>query len=150
MKHLILFITMCSILSFLSCRSQHQIKDDIYMYGTREFESKAEKLNVSIEQAAMLASDYYFKNIYPDTRNYFLIFHSSDTQEYFFTLHIICGDNYIFTTVLNNPKRIKYNMSGIWVNGMTGEVKHVVTKQWTEVDLSHYPVNTYIKEIKKE
>ena len=141
---------MCSILSFWGCCSRKQIKNDIYCYGTEEFKSKAEKLNVSIEQAATLAADYYFKTIYPDTQRHLFIVHSSDTQECSFTLHIICGDNYIFTTVLHNPKRIEYNMSGIWVNGMTGEVKYVETKQWTEVDLSHYPVNTYIKRIKKE
>ena len=141
---------MCNIFSFLGCCSQTQIRNDIYQYGTKEFENKVEKFNVSAEQAVILASDYYFKTILPNIKKGVFIPYSTDTQEYFFTLDIVCGNNYIFTTVLHNPKLLKYNMTGIWVNGITKEVKYVKTKEWTNVDLSYYPVNTYIKGIKKE
>ena len=130
-------VTMCGIFSFLGCYSPTQVKSGIYQYGAKEFEDKMRKMNLSIEQAVILASDYYFKTVSPNS------------YEYSFELHIIYGDNYIFTTVLHNPKQLKYNMTGIWVNGMTGEVKYIETKKWTNVDLSHFPINTYVSRIKK-
>jgi hypothetical protein len=136
MKNAIM-ITVCSIFSFLSC-SPNQIKNDIYLYGTKEFENKVEQLNVSLEQAAILASEYYFTHLHPDV------------LEYFFTLHIICGNNYIFTTVLHNPKQLKYNLTGIWIDGITGEANYIETKKWTNVDLSQFPVDTYIMRLKNE
>lgn len=132
------YITMCNIFSLWGCCSQTQVKSDIYQYGTKEFENKMEKMNLSIEQAVILASDHYFEIVSPDS------------YEYSFVLHIMYGDNYIFTTVLHNPKQLKYNMTGIWINGMTGEVRYVETKKWTNVDLSHYPTNTYINKKRKQ
>jgi hypothetical protein len=130
---------MCNIFSFWGC-SQNKIKNDIYLYGTKEFENKVEKLNVSLEQAVMLASDYYFNNQCPDA----VVF------DYSFVLHIMYGDNYIFTTVLHNPKRFDYNMTGIWVDGMTGETRYIKTKKWTNlVDLNLLLAGRFTKRVNK-
>jgi len=129
---------MCSILSFLGCRSPHHIKNDIYLYGTDEFENKIQTLNVSLENAAVMASEFYFKAMAPEKVEAIVI------------LNIIQENFYIFTTVIHNPKQLEYNMTGIWVNGITGETKYVDTKKWTNVDLSRYPVSTFMKTIKNE
>jgi hypothetical protein len=132
MKYLML-ISMCSIFSIFGCAPK-----EIYLYGTEEFETKAKLRDVSLEQAARLASNYYYKELRPDK------------LEQSFTLHIIYNNNYIFTTVFNNAKRLKYNLTGIWINGMTGEVEYVKTKKCVNVDLKQFPKTTYITTMKNE
>lgn len=117
-KFKILFIM--GILSFLGCSQES--KQTIYKYNSEEYNQKIKEFNVSIGEAAELVSKFY------DEKNI-----SENKQE--ILLDIVLGDFYIFpsTPAFYNPKTTKYILSGIWINGKTGEVLEKDTEKYVKV-----------------
>jgi len=48
-----------------------------------------------------------------------------------------------------NLKLAKYNLSGIWINGKTKEIRNVNTDECVKVILPP-PTSTYLKDIRKQ
>ena len=70
----------------------------------------------------------------------------------FFELDIIYGDYYIFKPK-GEPYNLKtgnYNLSGIWINGNTGEIKEVKTNKNIKVILEYNSHISYTRRITKD
>jgi len=132
MKYLIL-LTLCSVFCFLGCSAK--VENDIYIYGTKEFDDKTEKLNITTEQAGDIAYEYYLTTISPRSKGPLF-------------LNIIYGDYYIFRTAPSNLK-VEYNMTGIWVDGVTGEARYVKTNKWVDSELIPFPGVQFLVGIKR-
>ena len=70
----------------------------------------------------------------------------------FFDLDIIYGDYYIFKPKWEpyNLKTGNYNLSGIWLNGNTGEIKEVKTNKRIKVILENTSHISYTRRIEKD
>jgi len=70
----------------------------------------------------------------------------------FFELDIIYGDYYIFKPKWEpySLKTANYNLSGIWINGNTGEIKEVKTNKSIEVILENTSHISYTRRIEKD
>ena len=70
----------------------------------------------------------------------------------FFELDIIYGDYYIFKPKweLYNLKTANYNLSGIWINGNSGEIKEVKTNKNIKVILEYNSHISYTRRITKD
>ena len=70
----------------------------------------------------------------------------------FFELDIIYGDYYIFKPKWE-PYSLKtgnYNLSGIWINGNSGEIKEVKTNKNIKVILEYNSHISYTRRITKD
>ncbi|MEB3004026.1 hypothetical protein [Capnocytophaga sp. G2] len=70
----------------------------------------------------------------------------------FFELDIIYGDYYIFKPK-GEPYSLKtgnYNLSGIWINGNTGEIKEVKTNKNIKILLEYNSHISYTRRIEKD
>jgi len=99
-------------LNTTSCVSKQQ--PTITVYGTPEFVQKQKQLKYRVADAAKRCADYLRQQNQP-------------TDSPWLKLDIIYGDHYIFKTrpYAYNLKLADYYLSGIWVNGETGEIKNV-------------------------
>jgi len=99
-------------LNTTSCVSKQQ--PTITVYGTPEFVQKQKQLKYRVADAAKLCADYLRQQ-------------NRSTDSSWLKLDIIYGDHYIFKTrpYAYNLKLADYYLSGIWVNGETGEIKNV-------------------------
>ena len=70
----------------------------------------------------------------------------------FFDLDIIYGDYYIFKPKWEpyNLKTGNYNLSGIWINGNTGEIKEVKTNENIKILLEYNSHMPYMRRITKD
>ncbi|PQL94926.1 hypothetical protein [Apibacter adventoris] len=112
-------------------------KEEFYIYGTSEFKEKEKELKISLEEAAQIYANYEFQ----------LLVNKKDTLSC--NLDIIYNNNYIFSPFLYNAKTGEYNLSGIWINGDTGEAKKIKTDKNIHIILK-IPKNYYKKEIIKK
>ena len=109
------------ILSFFGCVKKTEKL--IYMYNSEEYHQKITNFNISIDEAAQLASKFLIKE--------------KNINKGELVLNIVYGDYYIFSTTsyFYNPKTTRYNLSGVWVNGKTGDIIEKQTKDYVEVIL---------------
>lgn len=113
MNGLIRCITMLMMaLNTTSCVAKQQ--PTITVYGTPAFVQKQKQLKYRIAEAAALCADYLRQQNQP-------------TDSSWLKLDILYGDHYVFKTrpYAYNLKLADYYLSGIWVNGETGEIKNV-------------------------
>ncbi|WP_264847267.1 hypothetical protein [Capnocytophaga catalasegens] len=97
--------------------------EDIYVYGTDDFNKKEKSLNINLKQAFEICK-----------------LHINNTEKHL-KLSIIYGDYYIFYWgEVYNPK-IGYNLSGIWVNGENGEIKTVKTEKYINIGVFYIHSN---------
>ena len=118
-------------MGFFSCFSS---KSTAYFYGTSEFRNKVEGFDISIDQAAEICAKYIFEQ-------------NEDIDETFTSLQVVYKDYYIFSDFMFSPKSGRYNLSGIWINGNTGEIKEVSTKK---VVTFRVDITKNVKYIKKK
>ena len=91
------------------------------MYNSDEFNLKTSELEISLKDAINKYCEYKFAN---DS-----IIKLTIIMDYI----IIYDDNYIFPNTYYNLKTGIYNLSGFWINGNTGIIKEVRTKEYIKV-----------------
>ncbi|WP_146105676.1 hypothetical protein [Apibacter adventoris] len=95
-------------------------KEEFYIYGTSRFKEKEKELKISIEEAKKL----------------YLSVNQNETENY--SLAIIYGDSYIFNSILlYDLKTGIYTLSGIWINGNSGEINKIKTDKYIRISLSN-------------
>jgi hypothetical protein len=117
---------------FFSCEE----KKEVYVYRTEAFEIKEKSFKISLDDAVKKYREYILGKEEVD-------------NELFCRLDLIYGDNYIFKKNWEpyNSKTGYYNLSGIWVNGNTSEIKNVETKENIKVLLDPQKHIPYVKKI---
>ena len=120
--------------SIFSCK----VEKDIFIYRTKEFKKKEQTFKLSLDEAAQKCIKYILKE--------------EIANDGFFELDIIYGDYYIFKPKgeLYNLKTGNYNLSGIWINGNTGEIKEVKTNKRIKVILENTSHISYTRRIEKD
>ena len=120
--------------SIFSCK----VEKDISIYRTEEFKKKEQTFKLSLDEAGQKCIKYILKE--------------EIANDGFFELDIIYGDYYIFKPKgeLYNLKTGNYNLSGIWINGNTGEIKEVKTNKRIKVILENTSHISYTRRIEKD
>ena len=120
--------------SIFSCK----VEKDISIYRTEEFKKKEKTFKLSLDEAGQKCIKYILKE--------------EIANDGFFDLDIIYGDYYIFKPKreLYNLKTGNYNLSGIWINGNTGEIKEVKTNKRIKVILENTSHISYTRRIEKD
>ena len=120
--------------SIFSCK----VEKDIFIYRTKEFKKKEQTFKLSLDEAGQKCIKYILKE--------------EIANDGFFDLDIIYGDYYIFKPKWEpyNLKTGNYNLSGIWINGNTGEIKEVKTNKRIKVILENTSHISYTKRITKD
>lgn len=120
--------------SVFSCK----VEKDISIYRTEEFKKKEKTFKLSLDEAGQKCIKYILKE--------------EIANDGFFELDIIYGDYYIFKPKWE-PYSLKtgnYNLSGIWINGNTGEIKEVKTNKRIKVILENTSHISYTRRIEKD
>ena len=127
-------IIMGILSSIFSCK----VEKDISIYRTEEFKKKEKTFKLSLDEAGQKCIKYILKE--------------EIANDGFFDLDIIYGDYYIFKPKgeLYNLKTGNYNLSGIWINGNTGEIKEVKTNKRIKVILENTSHISYTRRIEKD
>ena len=120
--------------SIFSCK----VEKDIFIYRTEEFKKKEQTFKLSLDEAGQECIKYILKE--------------EIANDVFFDLDIIYGDYYIFKPKWEpyNLKTGNYNLSGIWINGNTGEIKEVKTNKRIKVILENTSHISYTRRIEKD
>ena len=120
--------------SIFSCK----VEKDIFIYRTEEFKKKEKTFKLSLDEAGQKCIKYILKEEIANDGS--------------FELDIIYGDYYIFKPKgeLYNLKTGNYNLSGIWINGNTGEIKEVKTNKRIKVILENTSHISYTRRIEKD
>ena len=120
--------------SIFSCK----VEKDIFIYRTEEFKKKEKTFKLSLDEAGQKCIKYILKEEIANDGS--------------FELDIIYGDYYIFKPKgeLYNLKTGNYNLSGIWINGNTGEIKEVKTNKSIKVILENTSHISYTRRIEKD
>ena len=120
--------------SIFSCK----VEKDISIYRTEEFKKKEQTFKLSLDEAGQKCIKYILKE--------------EIANDGFFELDIIYGDYYIFKPK-GEPYSLKtgnYNLSGIWINGNSGEIKEVKKNKNIKIILEYNSHIPYIKRITKD
>ena len=127
-------IIMGILSSIFSCK----VEKDIFIYRTEEFKKKEQTFKLSLDEAGQECIKYILKE--------------EIANDVFFDLDIIYGDYYIFKPKWEpyNLKTGNYNLSGIWINGNTGEIKEVKTNKRIKVILENTSHISYTRRIEKD
>ena len=126
------------IMGILSSVFSCKVEKDISIYRTEEFKKKEKTFKLSLDEAGQKCIKYILKE--------------EIANDGFFELDIIYGDYYIFKPKgeLYNLKTGNYNLSGIWINGNTGEIKEVKTNKRIKVILENTSHISYTRRIEKD
>ena len=120
--------------SIFSCK----VEKDISIYRTEEFKKKEKTFKLSLDEAGQKCIKYILKE--------------EIANDGFFELDIIYGDYYIFKPK-GEPYNLKtgnYNLSGIWINGNTGEIKEVKKNENIKILLGYNSHMPYMRRIEKD
>ena len=126
------------VIGILSSVFSCKVEKDIFIYRTEEFKKKEKTFKLSLDEAGQKCIKYILKE--------------EIANDGFFELDIIYGDYYIFKPKweLYNLKTGNYNLSGIWINGNTGEIKEVKTNENIKILLEYNSHIPYTKRITKD
>ncbi|WP_314298041.1 hypothetical protein [Capnocytophaga gingivalis] len=126
------------IMGILSSVFSCKVEKDISIYRTEEFKKKEKTFKLSLDEAGQKCIKYILKE--------------EIANDGFFDLDIIYGDYYIFKPKWEpyNLKTGNYNLSGIWINGNTGEIKEVKTNKRIKVILENTSHISYTRRITKD
>ena len=126
------------IMGILSSVFSCKVEKDISIYRTEEFKKKGKTFKLSLDEAGQKCIKYILKE--------------EIANDGFFDLDIIYGDYYIFKPKWEpyNLKTGNYNLSGIWINGNTGEIKEVKTNKRIKVILENTSHISYTRRITKD
>ena len=126
------------VIGILSSVFSCKVEKDISIYRTEEFKKKEQTFKLSLDEAGQKCIKYILKE--------------EIANDGFFKLDIIYGDYYIFKPKweLYNLKTGNYNLSGIWINGNTGEIKEVKTNENIKILLEYNSHMPYMRRITKD
>ena len=126
------------IIGILSSIFSCKVEKDIFIYRTEEFKKKEQTFKLSLDEAGQKCIKYILKE--------------EIANDGFFELDIIYGDYYIFKPKWEpySLKTANYNLSGIWINGNTGEIKEVKTNKRIKVILENTSHISYTRRIEKD
>ena len=127
-------IIMGILSSIFSCK----VEKDIFIYRTEEFKKKEKTFKLSLDEAGQKCIKYILKE--------------EIANDGFFELDIIYGDYYIFKPKWE-PYSLKtgnYNLSGIWINGNSGEIKEVKKNKNIKILLEYNSHISYTRRITKD
>ena len=126
------------VIGILSSVFSCKVEKDISIYRTEEFKKKEKTFKLSLDEAGQKCIKYILKE--------------EIANDGFFELDIIYGDYYIFKPKgeLYNLKTGNYNLSGIWINGNTGEIKEVKTNKNIKILLEYNSHMPYMRRITKD
>lgn len=126
------------VIGILSSVFSCKVEKDISIYRTEEFKKKEKTFKLSLDEAGQKCIKYILKE--------------EIANDGFFELDIIYGDYYIFKPKgeLYNLKTGNYNLSGIWINGNTGEIKEVKTNKNIKILLEYNSHMPYMRRIEKD
>ncbi|MEB3073733.1 hypothetical protein [Capnocytophaga gingivalis] len=126
------------VIGILSSVFSCKVEKDISIYRTEEFKKKEKTFKLSLDEAGQKCIKYILKE--------------EIANDGFFELDIIYGDYYIFKPKgeLYNLKTGNYNLSGIWINGNTGEIKEVKTNENIKILLEYNSHMPYMRRITKD
>ena len=126
------------VIGILSSVFSCKVEKDISIYRTEEFKKKEKTFKLSLDEAGQKCIKYILKE--------------EIANDGFFELDIIYGDYYIFKPKWEpyNLKTGNYNLSGIWINGNTGEIKEVKTNKRIKVILENTSHISYTRRITKD
>ena len=126
------------IMGILSRIFSCKVEKDISIYRTEEFKKKEKTFKLSLDEAGQKCIKYILKE--------------EIANDGFFDLDIIYGDYYIFKPKWEpyNLKTGNYNLSGIWINGNTREIKEVKTNKRIKVILENTSHISYTRRITKD
>ena len=120
--------------SVFSCK----VEKDISIYRTEEFKKKEKTFKLSLDEAGQKCIKYILKE--------------EIANDGFFELDIIYVYYYIIKPK-GEPYSLKtgnYNLSGIWINGNSGEIKEVKKNKNIKIILEYNSHIPYIKRITKD
>ena len=126
------------VIGILSSVFSCKVEKDISIYRTEEFKKKEKTFKLSLDEAGQKCIKYILKE--------------EIANDGFFELDIIYGDYYIFKPK-GEPYSLKtgnYNLSGIWINGNSGEIKEVKKNKNIKIILEYNSHIPYIKRITKD
>ena len=115
-------------MGLFSCFSKNNnisSKENVYVYGSKEFSDKENSFKITLRQASIICAKHQFKQ-------------DINKKEVFTCLNIMYGDYYLFSSFMYNLKSARYNLSGIWIDGNTGEIKEVKTRKNITVIIEHF------------
>ena len=126
------------IIGILSSIFSCKVEKDISIYRTEEFEKKEQTFKLSLDEAGQKCIKYILKE--------------EIANDGFFDLDIIYGDYYIFKPKWEpySLKTSNYNLSCIWINGNTGEIKEVKTNKSIKVIQEYNSHMSYTRRIEKD
>ena len=126
------------VIGILSSVFSCKVEKDISIYRTEEFKKKEKTFKLSLDEAGQKCIKYILKE--------------EIANDGFYWLDVIYGDYYIFKPKgeLYNLKTGNYNLSGIWINGNTGEIKEVKTNKNIKVILEYNSHISYTRRITKD
>ena len=126
------------IMGILSSVFSCKVEKDISIYRTEEFKKKEKTFKLSLDEAGQKCIKYILKE--------------EIANDGFFELDIIYGDYYIFKPKgeLYNLKTGNYNLSGIWINGNSGEIKKVKKNKNIKILLEYNSHISYTRRITKD
>ena len=126
------------VIGILSSVFSCKVEKDISIYRTEEFKKKEKTFKLSLDEAGQKCIKYILKE--------------EIANDGFFELDIIYGYYYIFKPKgeLYNLKTGNYNLSGIWINGNTGEIKEVKTNENIKILLEYNSHMPYMRRITKD
>ncbi len=116
-----------------SCKDN---QDNFYIYRTEEFNKKENEFRISLDEASKIYSTFILEK-------------NKENKEIFCPLDIIYGEHYIFkeNRAAYNLKTGDYNLSGVWINGNTGEIKEIQTEDNVKIILEPGKHLYYVKKI---
>ena len=126
------------VIGILSSVFSCKVEKDISIYRTEEFKKKEKTFKLSLDEAGQKCIKYILKE--------------EIANDGFFELDIIYGDYYIFKPKWE-PYSLKtgnYNLSGIWINGNSGEIKEVKKNKNIKILLEYNSHISYTRRITKD
>ena len=104
-------IIMSLLFLTIGCNDIKEKKMNVIYHGTKEFDSFVKQVPISLNKAYELSNEFYKNN-------------KGESKEHFFSLYFIVNDYYVFSPYVN-LKIPNTNITGIWVDSKTGEVKYI-------------------------
>ncbi len=133
-------VTLLMLIIISSCQKYNDMKIDknkAYAYQTEAFDQWEQSKKIKLDEAYRIHLEYI------QTHN--KSFKKKDRQNGL-PLSYAYDNYYVFSTIINIQKLGRFNLSGVWVNADTGEVKVVRLKREDSFETDgHYWISYIVK-----
>lgn len=117
-----LYLVLSFVSVLFSCKKENH--ENIYAYGTPEFEAKSKELKYNLNDAVDIYCKYVFEKTQKDSIRFYI--------------RMINNGDYVFSTIPYNDKAGYCYLDGYWINGETGEIKKVDSGEYIKIILEKY------------